>query len=255
MKSILQSVVIAFAMYSKIPMPSIEWEVKNMRYAMSFFPFVGIVIGALACAWYYIVSTFGISPVLSAGVFTVLPVLITGGIHMDGFLDTIDALSSNQSMDKKIEILSDSNAGAFAVIYGIVYMVLTFSFWHEIGGRTILIVALGFVLSRSLSALSVVSFRKAKKTGLASLFSDAAVSRNVRISNIVMIVLSGAAMVAINPVLGIIALCAAFLVFAYFRYIAYKSFGGITGDLCGYFLQLCELAILICVVGGNMICF
>ena len=47
MKRIWNSFKIAFAMYSKIPMPRADWEKENMRYMMCFFPFVGIVIGAL----------------------------------------------------------------------------------------------------------------------------------------------------------------------------------------------------------------
>lgn len=253
MKSIFQSIIIAFSMYSKIPMPSIEWEVKNMRYAMSFFPLIGAVTGAIIYFWYFLVSSFEISGILAAAVYSVIPILLTGGIHMDGFLDTIDALSSNQPLDKKIEILADSNSGAFAIIYGIVYLLLTFSFWHEADGQAIAVIAIGFILSRALSALSVVTFKKAKKTGLASLFSDSAASRNVRISNIIVIIACVAAMLIVNLVLGLIAVAASFLVFIYHRHNAYKNFGGVTGDLCGYFLQLCELAILICVTGGSLI--
>ena len=43
---IFNTLIIAIAMYSKIPMPQAEWNEKNMRYAMCFFPVVGVVIGA-----------------------------------------------------------------------------------------------------------------------------------------------------------------------------------------------------------------
>ena len=52
------------------------------------------------------------------------PVLVTGGIHLDGFLDTADALSSWQPWEKKLEILKDSHAGAFAIIMGCAYFAL-----------------------------------------------------------------------------------------------------------------------------------
>ena len=51
MRRIWNSFKIAFAMYSKIPMPRADWEKENMRYMMCFFPFVGIVIGALMVGW------------------------------------------------------------------------------------------------------------------------------------------------------------------------------------------------------------
>ena len=47
----LRSIVMAFAMFSRIPMPRVEWKKENMRYMMCFFPLIGIVIGALAVGW------------------------------------------------------------------------------------------------------------------------------------------------------------------------------------------------------------
>lgn len=253
MKSIIQSFIIAFSMYSKIPMPKDNWEEKNLRYAMCFFPFVGIAVGAVLIAWYYIAGKFHAGNMVTTVFLVVLPIMLTGGIHMDGFLDTVDALSSNQGKEKRLEILSDPHTGAFAIIFCGVYYLLSFCFWHEISNRSIMIVAIGFVLSRSLSALSVVNFKKAKDTGLAYTFSNSAVRKTVSITSAIMAILCAAAMLYLNPGLGVIALCSSGAVFLYYRYKAYKSFGGITGDLCGYFLQLCELAILICVVGGDKI--
>lgn len=253
MKSMIQSFIIAFSMYSKIPMPKTIWEEKNMRYAMCFFPLVGAVIGALEYICFLITNEFHFSKMITTVILTVIPVFVTGGIHMDGFLDTIDALSSNQSRENKLKILSDPNSGAFAIIFCVVYFLITFSFWYEISTASILIVALGFVMSRSLSGISVVSFKKAKDTGLAYTFSNGAVIRPVIITNIVIFTASAVAMLVISYKPGLIAICASLLVFIYYRTKAYKIFGGITGDLCGYFLQLCELVLLICVVGGDLL--
>ena len=52
---ILKSLALAFSMYSKIPMPRVEWNEKNMRYALCFFPFVGAVNGALLFCWVFFV--------------------------------------------------------------------------------------------------------------------------------------------------------------------------------------------------------
>lgn len=255
MKSIMQSLIIAFSMYSKIPMPRSNWEEKNLRYAMCFFPFVGAVIGAIMYLFFYIANEISLSKMITTGILVVIPILITGGIHMDGFLDTVDALSSNQSKENKLRILSDPHAGAFAIIYCVVYFLLTFCFWYEISINSILIISIGFILSRSLSALSVVNFKKAKTSGLAHTFSNSAIRRTVSISNLLILILCSISMLVINPILGSIALVGVFLSFIFYRYIAYKNFGGITGDLCGYFLQIGELVMLIVVVGGDMLWF
>ena len=65
-----------------------------MRYTMCFFPLVGVVIGALMYAAGTLMLMADIKTVLKAAVMTVIPVMLTGGIHLDGFLDTMDAIGS-----------------------------------------------------------------------------------------------------------------------------------------------------------------
>ena len=60
---------------------------------------------------------------------------------------------------------------------------------------------------------------------------------------VVFLVLSAAGMLLLSPIRGGVALIAAGLAFLYYRHISYSRFGGITGDLAGYFVQLCELAV------------
>ena len=79
----------------------------------------------------------GGSGVLFAAAAACLPLLITGGIHMDGFMDTVDALASHQSRERKLEILKDSACGAFAVLYCGVYLLLSFALYYEGYGRRV----------------------------------------------------------------------------------------------------------------------
>ena len=112
--NLLQSMVIAFSMYSKIPMPRVDWNEKNMKYAMCFFPLVGGIEGILMLLAGRLLMESGFGKIFVAAVMTLLPILITGGIHMDGFMDTMDALSSYGDREKKLAILKDSHADAFA---------------------------------------------------------------------------------------------------------------------------------------------
>ncbi len=108
------------------------------------------------------------------------------------------------------------------------------------------------VLSRALSGLAIVRFKLAKNTGLAATFSDMAVKGRVRFVMYLYILACAAAMLALDPVLGIAGLVGALGTFMYYRYMAYKKFGGITGDLAGFFLQVCELVMAVFVVLTQM---
>ncbi|MDE5864063.1 MAG: adenosylcobinamide-GDP ribazoletransferase [Lachnospiraceae bacterium] len=250
-----KSLVAAFSTYSKIPMPHMEWDEKNIKYSMCFFPLVGVVIGFSSLLSYYVLAPFCPSNVLPSVVLTVLPLVITGGIHMDGFLDTIDAKSSYRSTEERMRILKDPNTGAFAVIYGMIYMLLSFGLFSEIRALQIVFVAMGYVYSRILSGLSVVVLRKAKKDGMLAKTADAS-DKKVKGILLIELILCLAAWLIIGAAqaggLGIVyaAACvvAGLLTFFYYRYMAYKWFGGITGDLAGYFLQVCELMILLVIV-------
>ena len=181
-------------------------------------------------------------------VLILIPVIITGGIHFDGFLDTCDALSSYKTMEEKLEILKDSHAGAFAILMGCCYFVLDYGVFHAVDMRAMRLLAVGYVLSRSLSGLAIVAFQKARKSGLAATFSDSAQKKTVAITMVVYIVACAAVMIVTEPVVGTICFLTAILVFMWYRFMSYGKFGGITGDLAGFFLQVCELIMAVVTV-------
>ena len=254
MKTLLNAMVISFAMYSKIPMPRVEWNKENMKYSMCFFPAVGMVIGALVLGWAWIGGQVEMSRPFYTAVMILIPVLITGGLHLDGLLDTADAMSSYQSRERRLEILKDSNSGAFAVITCVCYFLLDYGVWTEVEGSGLAVLALGFVLSRSLSGLSVVSFRCARNTGLAVAFAEPAQKKTVQAVMALHIGAVAVLMCMVSLPLGVAALLAAACVFGYYRYMSYTHFGGITGDLAGFFLQVCELAMALAVVTVTLVC-
>ena len=101
-----------------------------------------------------------------AAVGTAIPLLVTGGFHVDGFLDTCDALHSYQPRDRKLEILKDSHIGAFAVIMLALYGLIFVGGFSEIkASSTLMVAGAGCFLSRVLSGIAVVSFPSAKQEG------------------------------------------------------------------------------------------
>jgi len=247
---ILRSLSMAFTMYSSIPVPRVKWEKDNMAYAMCFFPLVGLVIGAVLCFWLWLCGRLGIGIALRAAVCVLMPLGISGAIHMDGFCDTADALGSRQTKERKLEILKDPGAGAFALICCCAYLLLYFALWCEadINLRTMLVAALIPVLSRALSGLSVVTFRNARGGGLLATFSRAAQTGVVRAVMCLWIAALLAALVLLGHLAGVAAVLGAVIVFIYYRLMSYRQFGGITGDLAGYFLQLCEMVSFLFVI-------
>lgn len=251
MKNLFESMLIAFSMYSKIPMPKVEWNDKNMKYAMCFFPVIGVVTGVCVqiIGTLLIKSTFG--SLFFSVIMTLLPIMITGGIHLDGFLDTIDALSSWGDKEKKLQILKDSNSGAFAIIGMGCYLLCNIALWSEASVEMLPLISCGYVLSRALSGYSVVTFQTAKNSGLAKTFQDTAQKNRVKMTMYCWIMISTGCMLVYNFKNTISLFVAGVLFFQYYKFLCKKQFGGITGDLAGYFLQVFELLMLGVIVLGT----
>ena len=135
MKTIWNNFKVAFAMYSKIPMPPADWEKENMKYALCFFPWVGLAVGAVSAVLFWLLQQIGAGSMLRAAVLTAVPVLVTGGIHLDGYLDTMDALSSWREKQRRLEILKDPHAGAFAIIMDVCILYCTRAQPENLSGR------------------------------------------------------------------------------------------------------------------------
>lgn len=241
-----QSLKIAVSMYSRIPMPYADWSQENLRYALCFLPLIGVPIGLLLALWHYLAGLLSVHPVLFAAVACVIPWGVTGGIHLDGFCDTVDALSSRQTREKKLEILQDPHIGTFAVLGCVVYFLLGFGLWVQFARtwQSVGIMAIGFVASRSLTACSAVTFRPAKQQGLLHTFSSAASARVVLLVSLLVFSVCTGAMFWISWPCALGCFTGGGLCLLYYRVMAYRQFGGVSGDLAGYFLQLCELAML-----------
>ena len=153
-----------------------------MKYAMCFFPVVGVITGILQFGiGYALLEYTSCGKFFFAAVMSLIPVLVTGGIHLDGYADTIDAISSYGDREKKLQILKDPHTGAFAVIGLCVYFVAVLALWSEAESYMLPIAACMYPLSRALSGISVVSFHPAKNSGLLRTFQDGAQKKRVRI--------------------------------------------------------------------------
>lgn len=245
MKSMFRSIAMAFSMFSIIPMPHVEWEGRNMRYMLCALPLVGIVVGAVLCGWFALSRALGFGTVLYAAGMALLPILISGGVHMDGFCDTVDALSSHAEPERKREILKDSHAGAFAIVATVSYVLLYTALCTEVYTTwdVVLIVAIQQVLARAIGGLGSVTFPSSGKPGLLSTFREAA-SGGAAVILVIWCVLCAVALIVISPVAGIVCVLLAGICLLYLYFMSRRQFGGMSGDLAGYIISLSPLVML-----------
>ena len=249
---VIRSLFIAFATYSRIPMPYVEWTEENRKYAMCFFPLIGAVVGCALWLWLALCDALGMNLLLRGALGAVIPLLVTGGIHMDGFMDTTDALASWQPPERRLEILKDSHVGAFAVMGLCAYMMVFAALLSGAKGSDGPSLGLCFVLSRAMSAWALATLKGARPSGMLDSFARAAHRR--------LVTRSSGAYAAVCLILWwafgslwTMLLCAAVAVLLtlWYRRMAYKQFGGVTGDLAGWYSQMAELLLIAAVLFGG----
>lgn len=250
---LMRSFVIAFSTYSRIPMPNVKWDDSGRRYAMCFFPLIGVVIGISTWAWLVISDKYGFGPFLRGVVAALIPILVSGGIHMDGFMDTLDAMASWQPAERRLAILKDCHTGAFSVIGCISYLLLSAALFSEFPTSSGFALIFCFVFSRAMSAVTLVLFKSARPDGMLDSFAKASQQRAVLICSTLYILffITLSFLLMSNSILWCLPITAAITV--YYKYRSYRYFGGITGDLAGWYLQVTELLCIVSIIiGGNI---
>ncbi|WP_026523865.1 adenosylcobinamide-GDP ribazoletransferase [Butyrivibrio sp. MB2005] len=249
---IIKSIIISFSLYSKIPMPIFEWDEENMKHAISFLPFVGAVIGGLSYLLLYVGVRLSLPVMVMTLLLTALPLIVTGGFHVDGFMDVQDALHSYQPKEKKLEIMKDPHIGAFAVIsVGTLLLIWLAALYLLLGSAMVkedfslvYIYMASYFLIRALCGITSIVFRNAKKDGMLNMETGKSSSGDVIFLSI-QAVLAIAFMVYQNLLAGVVCAAAGCLFCLWYKKLCDKQFGGVSGDTAGFFVVMGEAFLLI----------
>ena len=248
----LKSLALAFSCFTRLPVPRVDWDSGNMRFMLACLPVVGIVVGLIVAAWCLIADALGLGAVLKAAGIALLPLAVTGGFHLDGFSDVIDAQASNASPAKKREILKDSHIGAFAAIGITAYLIAYFAIATELPagvGPAMLLVFL-HVMSRCGSGFASTVFWGNGTSGMLSSFRDST-DAHITVGVVVaLFVLAGIGAIVVSPVCGCAMIVVEIALLVWLNFFADRNFGGMSGDVAGFFLQVCELLLLACIMIG-----
>jgi len=249
-----KALVAAMSAYSAIPMPRTEWDDESLKYAVCFLPAVGAVCAAALFLWYRLCLAINAGGILFSSVAVCLPLIITGGIHMDGFMDTVDALASHQGRERMLEIMKDSSCGAFSIIYFGVYMLLSLGVFCELYSHGLTAAACPvYILSRALCAICTVRIPYAKTSVMLRSFTSPARKNIVTASMTVLLLACAATMTLLSPSSGGLAIAFALICTLAYRSAVIRLFGGITGDTSGFLIMACELCALLGVLTGGLI--
>lgn len=230
----------SWGMFLYIPCPVKIWREEAKGHTLSMLPFIGLVIGAL----WALVSHFLICSLpVKALILTIIPWFLSGGIHLDGYMDVCDAIGSRRDLETRQRILKDSSCGAFAVIGMVVLALASFAFFTSADKISCIGLLLIPIASRACAAIAVMIFKPMDSSQYISLKKSINLFVVPVIAILFIIIFS-----ILQHQTAPIATMIAFFVFALY---GRQSLGGMNGDISGFALTLSELCgiIFLCTWG------
>jgi len=236
MKKYLHAFVMCQSMFCAIPAPQ-AWDEKAKDKMLLFLPIVGLEIGALWAALAWLCRLLNLPALVAGLVLCAYPFLITGFIHLDGFMDVTDAVKSWRDLERRREILKDSHVGSFAVIGIVLLAIAQFAFFSSAPAEAnylILIFVPG--VSRCCSSLAVTGMKPMSTSQYAN--QKKPKSHIVALSIMLCLFLAAGFLLCGKYGFALVG-CLAGYGLALLR--AYRSLDGMNGDIAGFALTVSEL--------------
>lgn len=234
----------SIGMFSVLPVPKNHWKESSLPWMLPLLPIVGGVIGIL---WYALaVAVAGLALPLQAAVVMLTPFVLTGFFHLDGYMDTADAVFSRRSLEEKKRILKDPHVGAFAVISLACLFIVQFCVVETILAEKKPLIPLLFipVVSRCVVAFLLLRMKPMSETGFAAMLQKNTGRKHQTFPLVVLLILFPVAFL-FGDVATVAVLAIETLVVAGTMLYLQRQFEGISGDLCGCAITSSELLALL----------
>ena len=231
------------------PLVRRPFTAQELGGSVGWFPLIGVLLGGFLAALDWLLALAFPSGVTAALVLAAW-VLCTGALHLDGFLDSCDGLFGGQTPESRLRIMRDERAGAFAVIGGVLLLLLKYAALAGLSDRlTVLIVAP--VVGRWGMALAVVCFPYGRDEGLGRAMKDHAGWQQVVLASFVVVaVIVGATFTADHWRAPLALLLAGVGTWAVALFVL-RRLPGLTGDIYGALCELLEVVVLLVFVAGG----
>ncbi|MDD2442956.1 MAG: adenosylcobinamide-GDP ribazoletransferase [Desulfotomaculaceae bacterium] len=240
----MKSLLFALHHLTRLPLPSLKFDEISCGRSTAFFPFAGFILGGILALFAIAIRWVFPAPA-QASLLVVGMVVLTGGIHLDGFMDSVDGLFSGRPRERKLEIMRDSRTGAFGVIGVTCLLLLKYSVFLGISGqnliKTLLVVP---ALSRWGMSIAVVAFPYARPEGLGKIYALYTGNKELAWATVFAAVIA----VVILGVPGIFLMFLAGAVTCLVGKAITKELGGLTGDTYGFINELLEVLLLLAVL-------
>lgn len=240
MKLFIYGFFMAWGMFLAIPCPFRRWDEAARGRMLGFLPLIGLIVGAIWAAAAHLCTALNLPSAVRALILCALPWLVTGFLHLDGFMDVCDAVLSRRDLETRQRILKDSHCGSFAVICMILLAAAQWSLFFSFESfdfKALLTLAVLPACTRACSGIAVQTLKPMQTSQYSGAVRSAA--------SVVSLFVQLALFLVLPPLLcGKVGSAPIAAVAVYWICILRekKQLGGMNGDISGFSLTLAELA-------------
>ena len=241
----MKRIILAITFLTRLPLPTPKIITsQDIAGSTPFFPIVGLILGGILVGVDYLCSQFW-NPLVTNTAIVISLIAFTGGLHLDGMMDTCDGIFSNKDRDRMLEIMRDSRLGAMGVLGGICLILMKVAFLYSIKGEMRIPALLIFPMIGRWAMVYAVSFFPYARTtsGLGKSYVEHSKRYHVLIASIwVFAVAIPLLLWKAIPIFLVIGFATWLMAFR-----LSKRLGGLTGDTYGAICEIMEtltLAIL-----------
>ncbi|WP_341479431.1 adenosylcobinamide-GDP ribazoletransferase [Clostridium gasigenes] len=241
MSKIVNGLLMAISMFTIIPLPKHEWNDAGAKHILKFYPLIGLIVGGFWYGVYKLLVGIDASIILISALTMVTPFIITGMLHLDGYMDVCDAMLSRRDKKEKIRILKDPNTGAFSVIALAMLFIVNFASTYTVidNGWNLIALVLIPVISRSFMGFLLLTKESMPESSLGSYFKKG----TGIIDKILLLIFILIPSIVLILILGIEALgvpLAMIGITIIFVNNSCMELGGMSGDIAGFGLVIAE---------------
>jgi adenosylcobinamide-GDP ribazoletransferase len=212
---------------------------QELGRSVGFYPLVGILLGIILEVANHDLR-LALPAQVSAALALSLWVILSGGLHLDGFLDSCDGLFGGCTAERRLEIMRDERVGAFALTGGILLLLVKYSAIASLPGASSALL-LAPTLGRWGMSLAVVAFPYGRSQGLGLDIKNQASWNQVLLAGLFSLALC----ILVAGWAGLAALGGATLTAWLIGAFALHRLPGLTGDIYGAINELVEAFVLI----------
>ncbi len=237
----------ALQFLTTVPIPRRrEVNAEEIGASLGYFPLVGLFLGAILAGINWSLSLILPSSIVNAVIIIAL-LLLTGALHIDGFIDTCDAIFGRRTPQERWQIMSDSRVGGFGVVGAFCLLLLVYV---SLGGMPEAYKMVALILMPALSRWSMVyaifAFPYAKPAGLGKTFKQQANWRKLILAtSLVLASTLGLLIIKGLVFAGLALIFMVWLIAAVLGLFLQRKFAGLTGDSYGAINEVTQVFILI----------